>query len=92
MVSYCIHQLSWWNVGQSLCRILGQQIGQVCTLIIHITADMGGIIICPRQLQQSYGQLLYPSTVLVECWAESLQDTGPTNGAGMYIYYTYHNR
>ena len=53
---------------------------------------MAGIIICHRQLLQSYGQLLYPSTVLVECWAESLLDTGPTNGAGMCIYYTYHSR
>ena len=53
----------------------------------------GEIIICQRQqLLQSYGQLLYPSTVLVEFWVESLQDTGPTNGAGMYIYYTYHSR
>ena len=60
--------------------------GQVCTLIIPITAYMGEIIICRRQLLQSSGQLLYPSTVLVECWAQSLQDTGPTNGAGMYIY------
>ena len=103
--------------------------GQVCTFIIHITADMGdnylsktastilwsvtvsiycvggmlggvsagywankwgryvhllylsqkirgggggGIIICRRQLLQSHGQLVYPSTVLVECWVESL--------------------
>ena len=66
MVSNCIYLLCWWNVGRSLCGILGQQMGQVCTLIIHITADRG-IIICRRQLLQSYGQLLYSSTVLVEC-------------------------
>ena len=29
--------------------------------------------------------------MLGECWAESLQDTGPTKGAGMYTYYTYHS-
>ena len=58
--------------------------GPVCIFIIPITTDKGGI--------QSYGQLLYPLTELVECWASSLQDTGPTNGAGMYTYYTYHSR
>ena len=59
--------------------------------LLYLPQQIWRIIICHRQLLQSYGQLLYPSTVLVECWAESLQDTGPTNGAGMYTYYTYHS-
>ena len=60
--------------------------------LLNISQHIWGIIICRRQLLQSYGQLLYPSTVSVECCAESLRDTGPTNGAGMYTYNTYHNR
>ena len=59
--------------------------------LLYISQHIWGIIICRRQLLQFDGQLLYPSTVLVECWKESLQDTPSTIWAGMYIYYTYHS-
>ena len=60
--------------------------GQVCTvIIIPITAYMGD-----NYLSQTASTILWSVTVSIYCvggmWAESLQDTGPTNGAGMYIY------
>ena len=55
------------NAGCSLCRILGQQMGQVCAFIIPITAYMAD-----NYLSQTASTILWSVTVSIycveECW------------------------